>query len=113
MTEYTPGTEEVRKYYRGGAWLLAKRCPQQFDRQANDETYYPEFDRWLSELIRKEREEAWDEAHREVRTIPHWWNTEDQYGEFDIPPLGPDETSEHGAFMEVRRVLSENPYRKE
>lgn len=80
---------------------------------ANREKARHEFRTWLSELIRKEREEAWDEAHREVKSLPHWWNTEDQYGEFDLQPLGPNETTEQSAFMEVSRVLSDNPYRKE
>ena len=60
----------------------------------------------------KVRAEAWDDAWAEVRSIPHWWNPDDQYGEFDMLPLGPDETTERGAFMAVREVLTNNPYRK-
>lgn len=98
MTEYTPTTEEVRNDYR----FSIKRpdiCGKDFGF---------EFDRWLNEI----RAEAWDAAWREIRMIPHWWNTEDQYGEFDLQPLGPDETSEQGAFMAVREVMLDNPYRK-
>lgn len=52
MTEYTPTTEEVRAQW--GNAVDYHRSPQQRLRG---------FDRWLSELIRKEREEAWDAGH--------------------------------------------------
>lgn len=71
-TNYTPATGEVRDYYRSGAWLHAKRSPKQFNSKECDDVYFPEFDRWLAELIRKERGEAWLEG----------WNTgNDYYGE--------------------------------
>lgn len=98
MTEYTPTTEEVRAGYVVSATLNHTR---QIGQVIN------EFDRWLNEI----RAEAWDSAWREIRAIPRWWNTDDQYGEFDLQPLGPDETSEQGAFMAVREVMLENPYR--
>lgn len=63
---------------------------------------------------------AWDSGVnaivREILLIPHWYNDERQYGEFDLQPLGPNETSEHGAFMEVMRaidnVYDRNPWRQ-
>lgn len=61
----------------------------------------------------------WDEAVRtvrlEIRAIPHWFNPEDGYGEFDLQPLGPDETTERGAWMAVQSVFDDihNPYREE
>lgn len=94
-----PTTDEVRTRYQvgrdeaDGVWQIDTGL---------------EFDSWLDKV----RAEAWDDAWAEVRNIPHWWNTDDQYGEFDMLPLGPDETTERGAFMAVREVLTSNPYRK-
>lgn len=61
-------------------------------------------------LVKRAQAEAWEDARRSVRTLPHWYNTDDRYGEFDLQPLGPDETSEAGAFMAVMGVLEANPY---
>ncbi len=46
MSDYTPTTEEVRDRYNT------------FDNPKTE----AEFDRWLSEVIRKAKEEAWDEG---------------------------------------------------
>lgn len=108
MTEYTPTTEEVRSLYESGAWLMTDRAPNKFDQKRYEGMFPGEFDRWLNEI----RAEAWDRAWREIRAIPRWWNPDDQYGEFDLQPLGPEETSEQGAFMAVREVMLDNPYRK-
>ena len=63
-------------------------------------------------MIKRAKAEAWEHARRKLRAIPHWWNTEDQYGEFDLQPLGPDKTSEQGAFMHVKQIMDNNPYRQ-
>lgn len=73
---------------------------------SEQEFYGAQFD----SVIRRIQAEAWEDARRSVRAIPHWFNTDDKYGEFDLQPLGPDETSEQGAFMAVMEVLNENPY---
>lgn len=68
MSEYTPTTNEVREQW--GNAVDYYRSPQQ---------RLPGFDRWLSELIRKEREEAWDEGFQgcaEWYEIHHWQHTE-------------------------------------
>ena len=54
---------------------------------------------------------VWADIWVDVMGIPHWWNTEDKLGGYDIRPLGPDESSEEGAFMEVRRVMLESPHK--
>lgn len=102
MTDYTPTTEEVRKQYANGAsgWNRARSTAEK------------DFKRWLAEELRKAKAEAWEHARRELRAIPHWWNTEDQHGEFDLQPLGPDKTSEQGAFMHVKQIMDNNPYRQ-
>lgn len=101
MTEYTPTTENILNcyVYSSEGYDGSLQIPERQSRA--------EFGRWLNEI----RAEAWDRAWREIRMIPHWWNTDDQYGEFDMQPLGPDETSEQGAFMAVREVMLDNPYR--
>lgn len=71
-TEHTPTTDEVREGY---AYYLNPRL-------------LAEFDRWLSELIRKEREEAWDEAERSIHS---WYKT----------------------YPETLYCAPENPYQKE
>lgn len=69
-------------------------------------------DTYFMPLIRFSQAQAWERAWRDVRVIPHWYNPEEAYGEFDLQPLGPDTTSEHGAFMAVREVFSNNPYQE-
>lgn len=59
----------------------------------------------------KAESRGWERAKREIKGIPHWYNEERGYGEFDLQPLGLDETSESGAFMAVMAVLDDNPYR--
>lgn len=66
---------------------------------------------WLTEQKRAAAEAAWEAARQEIRTIPHWYDPEKKYGEFDLAPTGPNETTEHGAFMAVMEALSTNPYR--
>lgn len=67
----------------------------------------------IEDALRRGREQGWEAAKRELRGIPHWWNSEDSYGEFDLQPLGPDETSEQGAYMAVKEIMDNNPYRGE
>jgi hypothetical protein len=43
-----------------------------------------------------------------VNSLPHWYDPEREYGEYDLQPLGPDDTSEHGAFMLVRAAMLES-----
>lgn len=68
---------------------------------------------WYAEEIRKAKEEAWKEARAEVRNLPHWYNPKTGKGGFDLQPLGPDESSEDGAFDAVFEILDANPYRKD
>ncbi|KKI18732.1 MULTISPECIES: hypothetical protein [unclassified Leucobacter] len=72
-----------------------------------------EVEEFLAQERRAAAEKAWDDARAAIRGIPHWANPETGQGGFDLQPLGPNETSEEGAFMEVMRVLAENPYRAE
>lgn len=65
----------------------------------------------VTEQIRAAAEEAWEAARQEVRALPHWYDPKKKYGEFDLAPTGPNETTEHGAFMAVMEALSTNPYR--
>lgn len=71
----------------------------------------------VEELIReRERaaaEKAWDLAWTELRGIPRWWNPGEQRGGFDIQPMGLGAALEEGAYMEVRRVMLDNPFRAE
>ena len=111
MSDYTPTTEEVRHAHVGkqavcvnhGDWITEEQWAE----------FGAEFDRWFTEELRKAKAEAWEHARRELRAIPHWWNTENQHGEFDLQPLGPDKTSEQGAFMHVKQIMDNNPYRRE
>lgn len=90
------------------AWLLVRY------RTDEDSTWHRASDAVLAVLdLDTVRAEGYDRAWSEVRSIPHWWNPNIKYGEFDMLPLGPDETTEQGAFMAVREVLTSNPYRKE
>lgn len=91
MTDYTPETDEVRTVYLG-----------------YDAPYATGFDRWLNE----ERAKAWDLARSEVRSIPSWYNPETGKGGFDLQPLGPNASSEEGAWDAVMKILDDNPYRK-
>lgn len=53
MTDYTPITAEVKSHYmylRSGKW------------RDNPMPFGDEFDRWLAEYTRQQREEAWDEG---------------------------------------------------
>lgn len=99
---YTPSTEEIRTRYLAGyldsldAWIASK-----------------EFNRWLAEYTRQQREEAWNHARSEVRMIPSWFNPETREGGFDLQPLGPDDSSEEGAWMAVMEILDDNPYRQD
>ena len=103
MSDYTPTTEEVRQAVNDRfVQTLGKAS---FTRE--------QFGRWFAEEIRKAKAEAWEHARQELRAIPHWWNTENQHGEFDLQPLGPDKTSEQGAFMHVKQIMDNNPYRQE
>lgn len=51
LLRYTPTTEEVSKSY---VWFR--------DQAFTDEKLKAEFDRWFAEVIRKAKEEAWDEG---------------------------------------------------
>lgn len=74
---------------------------------------YLDFDNWYAEEIRKAKEEAWDEAKNQVRSIPHWYDPVNQTGGFDLSSRGPENSSEDGAFDSVMNALSRNPYRKD
>lgn len=62
-----------------------------------------------AEVAQKARAEGWEAARAEVRMIPCWFNTETGRGGFDLQHG--EVASEEGAWMEVTRVLSKNPYR--
>lgn len=96
MSEYVPTTEEIRQGWAefAGFELPAAEADARFTR-------------WLAEVERAAAEKAVAVVRAEIRGIPHWWNAESNYGEFDIQPLGPNETSEQGAFMRVMSVLDE------
>lgn len=64
-----------------------------------------QFRRMIASVEREAAARELAHVRREIRSIPHWWNSEEQRGGFDLQPLGPDATSEEGAFMEVMRVL--------
>ena len=72
---YIPTTEEVKRNYKGGAWLKGDRNPDQFNPAVYEPIYFAEFDSWYAEEIRKAKEEAWDEgftlATRNTRHDPH------------------------------------------
>lgn len=57
MSDYTPTTAEIRRR------ATEPRYEKYDRRKALVRLLEGEFDRWLSELIRKEREEAWDEGY--------------------------------------------------
>ena len=100
--DYTPTTEDVRTTYAQAPYW------DDFHQDRADE-----FDRWLAERDRQKQSEGWERARQELRSIPYWYNKEDQYGEFDLQPLGTNETSERGAYMAVKQIMDANPYREE
>lgn len=53
------------------------------------------------------RAEVIDWIAGRIRSIPHWWDADTKYGEFDLEPLGPRHTSEQGAYMEVSRAVDD------
>lgn len=67
------------------------------------------FDSWLNE----ERAKVWEQVRAEIRILPSWYDPETGKGGFDLQPLGPDASSEEGAWNAVMAVLNENPYRKD
>lgn len=77
------------------------------------EQYQAAFDRALAahdvqvfrEGFTKGRSVALAAVRAEILSIPHWYNTEDRRGGFDIQPLGPDASSEEGSFMAVMEAL--------
>lgn len=108
MSEYMPTTDQVRDALVDREDFVAQ--VRGLERKSDTEIGEG-FDRWIAAGLRKAKAEGWEHAKREVKGIPHWWNSDDNYGEFDLQALGPNETTEHGAFMEVMRVLGDNPYR--
>ena len=58
MSDYTPTTEEIRAAYEG---QLIKIGENRFE-LIDEGLAKAEFDRWLAEVIRKAKEEAWDEG---------------------------------------------------
>lgn len=72
--------------------------------------FFPDW--FFKEHDRRVAEKAWDLARREIRTLPSWYNPETGKGGFDLQPLGPDESSEEGAWNAVMEILDDNPYRK-
>ena len=61
----------------------------------------------LAERDARIRAEVIDWIARRIRSIPHWWDADAGYGEFDLEPLGPQRTSEQGAYMEVSRAVDD------
>lgn len=98
MTDYMPESKSVEI-----AYVYADvYSTENYDERK--EAFY----RWLNE----ERAKAWDLARSEVRSLPSWYNTETGKGGFDLQPLGPDASSEEGAWDAVMEILDQNPYRK-
>lgn len=104
MSEYTPTTDEMRNVYASVQALGIRSGPPGAIEYNHGKA---KFDRWLAEVERAAAAKALAKVRSEIRQIPRWWNTELGYGEFDLQPLGPYETSEKGAYMEVMRVLDE------
>lgn len=69
MTEYAPTTEQMREWF---AEPSTPKEPTSIDRHYR---YKRMFDRWLSELIRKEREEAVDHYAAQVNAHIEMWGT--------------------------------------
>lgn len=107
MSESTPTTDDVESAY-------ASEWDSYHGYQWSAELASG-FRRWLTSVERAAAEKALNHIRSEIQGIPHWWNSELNYGEFDLQPLGPNETSEKGAYMEVMRVLDEcaAAYRRE
>lgn len=105
MSDYMPTTKTVLAYIRGNAVLAGATADEAQDTAVG----------WLAAVERAAAEKAVAKVRSEIRQIPRWWNPELGYGEFDLQPLGPNETSEKGAYMEVMRVLDEcaQAYRRE
>lgn len=61
----------------------------------------------LAEHDARVRAEVIDWIAGRIRSIPHWWDAEAGYGEFDLEPLGPHRTSEQGAYMEVSQAVDD------
>lgn len=111
MSEPTPTAERAESMYAGAYAWRWEDAPDQTDLSEMRAAHRAEFRRMLAEERRTAAEKAWDAARAEIHGIPHWANPETGQGGFDLQPLGPNESSEEGAFMEVMRVLAKNPYR--
>lgn len=59
MSEYTPTTEQVRRYWQYGANAWADEVARDDDTQVDGSSIGAEFDRWLSQLLA----ETWDEGY--------------------------------------------------
>ena len=94
---YTPSVDEGERAYIDG---LSGTSRTRAESAA-------EYRRMIAAVERAAAEKAVANVRSEIRQIPRWWNPELGYGEFDLQPLGPNETSEKGAYMEVMRVLDE------
>lgn len=100
--KYTPTTEEVT-----AAWMHWRHAGETEEERAEG------LARWLAahdvqvfrEGFTKGRSVALAAVRAEILSIPHWYNTGDRRGGFDIQPLGPDASSEEGAFMAVMEAL--------
>lgn len=106
-SEHTPETMKAREVF---IWGMTPVFPGEREEAGE------KFDRWLAkhdaEVERAAAEKAWDRLAGEIRGIPSWWNSDEQCGGFDLQPLGSNASSEEGAYMEVRRVMTPNPYRR-
>jgi len=96
MTEYTPTTNDVRKFYQG----QLEKADDGVYMFVDEEKSNAEFDRWLAGV----KAEAWDEGHLHYQKLGPdkcvcwaWSESECACGEFGT-----------GAVVS----LSENPYRQ-
>ncbi len=89
-------TQQQRAFHQSSRGIMTPEPRELLEREAESE---------MRKIEREAAARALAEIRREIRSIPHWWNSEEQCGGFDLQPLGPDASSEEGAFMEVMRVL--------
>lgn len=106
--DYTPTTDDVQFSYAMHEALAPVRMGVR-DRGDKLGPSLDAFDRWLNE----ERAKVWEQVRAEIRMLPSWYDPETGKGGFDLQPLGPDESSEEGAWNAIMAILDKNPYRKD
>ena len=65
VNEYTPTTDQVRRYWQYGANAWADEVARDDDTQADGTSIGAEFDRWMNQV----KAEVWDEA---VALLNRW-----------------------------------------